>query len=66
MRERYGEGSLSDRGRFVGRSGFDSGGNNGIVDRALGDGGRFGSGVNVGLVARAMVASVSIVEFDRP
>lgn len=65
-RARYGEESRSDRGRFVGRSELDSERNKGTVDRGLGEGGRCGSGAKVGLVASAIVARVSIVEFDRP
>lgn len=60
------EGSRSDRGRFAGRSELASGGNKGTDDRELGEGGPCGSGVKVGLVARAIVARVSMVEFDRP
>lgn len=68
-RGRYGDGIRSERGRFAGRSDLiGSGGNKGTADWKLGDGdgGRFGSGVKVGLVARAIVARVSMVEFDRP
>lgn len=37
-----------------------------MFDRELGEDRRGGSGAKVGLVARAIVASVSMLEFERP
>lgn len=63
----YEDSSLSDRGRFAGRStGSVSGGNIDNVVLDLSEGGRYVRGVKVGLVASAIVASVSMVELDRP
>ena len=62
------DGFRSDRGRFAGGSAESagSGPKSGIADAGLGDGGLNGMGAKGGLVAKAIVARVSIVELDLP